>query len=86
MNPLRPTNDGFGDAEHYFLLCYAYDANRHDFFSSVSVMLLLHFLISLSNEELLKTVRYGHEQLSFDSNAKILTATLKYMPASKRVE
>ena len=63
-----------------------YDANRLDLLNSVNAILLPHGLIILSNEELLKIILYGHEQLSFDSNAKILTANLENIQASKRVE
>ena len=86
LNPLCPTNDGVEDTEHYFLLCHTYDADRRDLLSSVNAILLPHGLISLSNEELLKIILYGHEQLPFDSNAKILTATLRYIHVSKRFE
>ena len=86
MNPLFPANDGAEDTEHYFLLCHTYDANRLDLLSSVNAILLPHGIINLSNKELLKIILYGHEQLPFDSNAKILTATLEYIQASKRFE
>ena len=45
-----------------------------------------HGIICPSNEELLKVILYAHEQLSFDSNAKILRATLEYIHISKRFE
>ena len=80
LNPLCSTIDGVEDTEHYFLLCRTYDANRLDLLSSVNVISLPHGLINLSNEELLKIILYGHE------NAKILTATLEYIQASKRFE
>ena len=67
------TNDGVADTVHYFLLCHTQEANRCD-------------LINLLNEELLKVILYGHEQLSFNSNAKIPSATLKHIKASKRFE
>ena len=86
LNPLCPINDGVEDTEHYFLLCHTYDANRRDLLNRVNAILLPHGLINPSNEELLKIILYGHEQLSFDSNAKILTATLEYIKASKRFE
>ena len=86
LNPLCPTNDGVEDTEHYFLLCHTYAAARLDLLNSVNAILLLHGMINLSNEELLKIILYGHEQLPFDSNAKILTATLEYIQASKRFE
>ena len=79
-------HDGVEDTEHYFLLCCTYDADRLDLLNSVNVILLPHGLISQSNQELLKIILYGHEQLSFDSNAKILTAILEYIQASKRFE
>ena len=86
LNPLCPTNDGVEDTEHYFLLCHTYAADRLDLLNRVNAILLLHGMINLSNEELLKIILYGHEQLPFDSNAKILTATLEYIQASKRFE
>ena len=86
MNPLCPKNDGVEDTEHYFLLCHTYDADRLDLLNSVNAILLSHELINLSNEELLRIILYGHEHLIFDANAKILTATLEYIQASKRFE
>ena len=83
LNPLCPTNDGVENTEHYFLLCHTYAAYRLDLLNSVNAILLLHGMINLSNEDLLKIILYGHEQLPFDSNAKILTATLEYIQASK---
>ena len=86
MNPLCAINDGVEDTEHYFLLCHAYDVFRHDLLSSVNAIVLPYDIICLSNEELLKVILYGHEQLCFDSNAKILRATLEYIHSSKRFE
>ena len=60
------------------VLMSSYDANRLDLLNGVNRILLLHGLINLSNEELLRIILYGHEQLSLDSNANILTATLEY--------
>ena len=86
LSPLCPTNDDVEDTEHYFLLCHTDAADRLDLLNSVNAILLPHGMINLSNEELLKIILYGHEQLPFDSNAKILTATLEYIQASKRFE
>ena len=79
VSPLCPITDGVEDTEHYFLLCHIFNANRLDLLSSVNVISLSHGLIHLSNEELLKIILCGHEQLSFDS-------TLEYIQASKRFE
>ena len=57
------TNDGVEDTEHYFVLCRTYDADRLDLLNSVNAILLPHGLINLSNEEILKVILYGHEQL-----------------------
>ena len=86
MNPLCAINDGVEDKEHYFILCHAYDVFRRDRLSSVNAILLPHGIIRLSNEELLKVILYGHEQLSVDSNTKILIATLEHIHTSKRFE
>ena len=41
-----------------------YDANRLDLLNSVNAILLPHgLMINLSNEELLKVILYGHDQL-----------------------
>ena len=82
----RQTNDGVEDMEHYVLLCCTYDSDRLDLLNSVNVILLPRGLINLSNEDLLKVICCGHEQLSFDANTKILTATLQCIQASKRFE
>ena len=74
------------DTEHYFLLCHAYDVFRNDLLNSVNAILLPSGIKCPSNEELLKVILYGHEQLSFDSNAKILRAALEYIHISKRFE
>ena len=74
-NALYPTNDGIEDMEHYALSS-----------QQCTVILLPHGLVNLSNEELLKIILCGHEQLSFNSNAEILTATLEYIQAFKRFE
>ena len=86
LNPLCAINEGVEDTEHYFLLCHTYDVFRHDLLSSVNAILLLYGIICPSNEELLKVILYVHEQLSFDSNAKILRTTLEYIHTSKRFE
>ena len=86
LNPLCAINDSVDDTEHYFLLCHAYDVFRHDLLSSVNAILLPYDIICPSNEELLKVILYGHEQLSFVSNAKILKATLEYIHNYKRFE
>ena len=83
MNPLCTTNYGVEDTEHYFLLCHTYAANRLDLLNSVNAILLPHGLINLSNEELLKIILYGHEQLTFDSKAEILTGNTKVYPGLK---
>ena len=86
LNPLCAINDGVEDTEHYFLLCHAYDVFRNDLLNSVNAILLPSGIKCPSNEELLKVILYGHEQLSFDSNAKILRAALEYIHISKRFE
>ena len=86
LNPLCAINDDVEEAEHYFLLCHAYDEFRNDLLNSVNAILLPYGIICPSNEELLKVILYGHEQLSFDSNAKILRETLEYIHISKRFE
>ena len=72
LNPLWPTNDSVDDPEHYFQLSHTYDAKRHDLLNSVCAMLLSCYLKKFSNEELLKIILYGHENLLSDSNAKSL--------------
>ena len=73
------TNYCVEDTEHYFLLCHTYDVNRLDLLNSVSAILSPQVLINLSSDTLLKIILYGHEQLSFDSNGKILIAAQEYI-------
>ena len=73
LNPLCAINDGVEDTEHYFLLCHAYDVFRNDLLNSVNAILLPSGIKCPSNEELLKVILYGHEQLSFDSNSQSST-------------
>ena len=86
LNPLCVINDGVEDTKHYFLLCHTYDVFRRDLLNSVNTTMLSYGIICLSNEELLKVIHYCHEQLSFDSNARLLRATPEYIQTSKRFE
>ena len=55
------------DIRRYLLIC-------------VNGILLPHGLGNLSNDErLVNVLIYGYESLSFELNAKILSATLEYM-------
>ena len=85
-NPLCPINDGVEDREHYFLLCHMYDDIRRDLLNGVNAMLLPYGMGNLSNDELVNILLYGHESLSFQTNAKILSATLEYIQVSLRFE
>ena len=86
MSPLCPINDGVEDREHYFLLCHMYDDIRRDLLNGVNAILLPHGMGNLSNDELVNILLYGHESLSFEMNAKILSATLEYIQVSQRFE
>ena len=81
-NPLYPINDGVEDGEHYFLLCHMYDDIRRDLLNGVNAILLPHGMGNLSKDELVNILLYGHESLSFEMNAKILSATLEYILVS----
>ena len=85
-NPLCPINDGVEDREHYFLLCHMYDDIRRDLLNGVNAILLPHGMGNLSKDELVNILLYGHESLSFEMNAKILSATLEYIQVSQRFE
>ena len=80
---LCPINDGIEDTEHFLLLCHEYDDIRRDLLSSVDAVLRPHGLANLSNKTLLQIILYGHEELSSESNSKILEATLKYVRISE---
>ena len=66
------------------LLCHSCYGPRYDLLNSVSVILLPHGFSSLSNEVLLKFILYGDEQLTIDTDKKLLEATLKFIHASER--
>ena len=86
MNPLCPMNDGVEECEYYFLLCHMYDDIRRDLLKGVNAILLQHGMVNLSNDELINIILYGHESISFELNAKILSSTLDYIQVSKRFE
>ena len=59
---------------------------RRELLSGINAILLAHDVANLSNDELVNNLLYGHESLSFQSNAKILSATLEYIQVSKLFE
>ena len=63
-----------------------YDGIRRDLLNSVNAILLPHGMGNLSKDELVHILLYGHESLSFEMNAKILSTTLEYIPVSQRFE
>ena len=79
-------NDDVKDREHYFLLCHMYDDIRRDLLNGVNAILFSHGMVNLSNDELVNILLYGHESLSFEMNAKILSATLEYIQVSQRLK
>lgn len=81
-----PISDGIEDAEHFLLLCHAYDSIRCDLLDSVNAILQPNGLSNLSLQEMLKVLLYGHERLSTDANKKILLLTLEYIHASERFQ
>ena len=86
MNPLYPINDGVEGREQYVLLCHMYDDIRRDLLNGVNAILLPHGIGNLSNDELVNSLHYSHESLSFEMSAKILSATLEYILVSQRFE
>ena len=59
-----------------------YDDIRRDLLNGVNAILLPHGMGNLSKDELVNILLYGHESLSFEMNAKILSATLEYIQVS----
>ena len=86
LNPMCPISDGIEDAEHFLLLCHAYDSIRCDLLDSVNAILQPNGLSNLSLQEMLKVLLYGHERLSTDANKKILLLTLEYIHVSERFQ
>eukprot|EP00794_Sanderia_malayensis_P002002 gene2002-2277_t len=86
LNPLCPSNDGVENTEHYFLLCQSFEVDRRSLLNNVNRILLRHNLVNPSNKDLLRIILYGHEQLTFDANAKLLKATLEFIHVTKRFE
>ena len=76
LSPLCPINDGIEDTEHFLLLYHAHDDDRRDLLNSVNAILRPHRSTNFTNENLLQTLLYVHEKLSFVLNRKILEATL----------
>ena len=84
LNPLCPINDGIEDTEHFQLHCSSYYLQRNSLLSCVQAVLLSGGLASLSNRELVSILLYGEERLHFESNKKIIKATLDFIESSKR--
>ena len=61
------------------LVCNSYEVPRSDLLNSVSAILLPYGFSSLSNKVLLKYILYGDEILTFETNKKLLEATLKFI-------
>ena len=53
-----------------------YDDIRRDLLNGANALLLPHGMGHLSKDELVNILLYGHETLSLEINAKILSATL----------
>ena len=85
-NPIRPNKDVVEDSEHHFLLFDMYDDIRRNLFNGVHAILLPHGTGTLSNDELVNILPFGHESLSFEWNAEILSVTLEYIQFSKTCE
>ena len=73
MNSLCPINDRSEDSEN---MCddisHMCDDIRRDRLNCVNAILLQHGMESLSNDEIISILFYGHKNLSFELNAKIL--------------
>ena len=61
-----------------------YNNIRRDLLNGVNATLLPHGIVNLSKDELINTLLYGYESLSFEVNAKILNVTLCYIQVSIR--
>ena len=72
------------EQDDFLLLCHSYNGPRSDLLDSVNAILLPHGFSPLSNETLLKFILYGNERLTFDTNKKLLQATLQFIHASER--
>ena len=81
INPMRPTNDGIEDTEHFLLLCPSFDLQRGDLLAGI-VELLRPFvqIANLSNDALTQLLLYGDQDLSNDLNKNILELTLRFHP------
>ena len=84
INPLCPINDGVEDTEHFLLHCHSYQLQRNSLLSRVQSVLLSCDLSDLSNVELVSILLYGDERLNFESNKKIIKATLDFIESAKR--
>ena len=84
VNPLCPANDGVEGTEHFLLHCHSSEVPMSDLLNSASAILLPYGFSSLSNEVLFKHMLCGDESLTFETNKKLLEATLKFMQATER--
>ena len=82
---MRSTNDGVDNMEHNLRLFQAYSTSRRDLLTCLNNMLHPFGFRNLSNEEFLQLILHGHDNL-YDSNAKILAMTIRYIHDPNRFE
>ena len=63
VNPMRPTNDGIGDTEHFSLSCPSFEVPIKDLFARESTMLRALGHTNLSNEFLMQILLHGDKTL-----------------------
>ena len=58
-----PTNDGFGNTEHYLSICPPFDSQRQDLLAGASAVLRPFFDINgLPNNDLVLLLLYGDKK------------------------
>ena len=85
INPMCPTNDGIENAEHFSLLCPAFDIQRRDLLTGVSELLRPVVQIdTLSNNVLVQYLLNGNKELCDDVHKNIIKKTINVIHKTGR--
>ena len=70
--------------EHYLIRCITFSKERKLLMDSISPILTANNLILLDDFSKVRCLLYGHDSFSYNDNASILRATLKFMDDAER--
>ncbi len=80
-----PTNDGFGNTEHYLSIFQSYDRQRQDLLTGASAALRPFIdMNGLSNNDLVLLLSHGDIKLTNDAKKCLIQLTLDFIHKTGR--